>query len=182
MSRQMTFKNFLVGGLCLVMTCGAMSFIVGQWAGGRAGYATIPKLEAPDADVDQIYSYTNAQLEICDNGDIADNDVRFFDAPGTAINQVITIDGRNAGDTADVVTTISSGDGTSDDTILNNATGGFEFEIVNDANQIIFGQSGAVDTDGAYILMQNLDGEDCYIYPNATQDDIVVSATKPGSS
>lgn len=38
---------------------------------------------------------------------------------------------------------------------------------------------GDSDTDITYIALYNSDGEKCYIYPNATQDGITVSGTKP---
>ena len=40
-------------------------------------------------------------------------------------------------------------------------------------------KNGVTDTDITYITLKNADGEICYIYPNATQTDIIVSATKP---
>lgn len=38
---------------------------------------------------------------------------------------------------------------------------------------------GVTDTDITYLAMKNADGELCYVYPNAAQNDITVSATKP---
>lgn len=38
---------------------------------------------------------------------------------------------------------------------------------------------GETDTDITYLKMFNADGEACYVYPNADQNDITVSATKP---
>jgi len=38
---------------------------------------------------------------------------------------------------------------------------------------------GTTDTDIVYLLLRNADGEVSYIFPNATQNGIVVQATKP---
>ncbi|MEZ5935825.1 MAG: hypothetical protein R3F54_28730 [Alphaproteobacteria bacterium] len=38
---------------------------------------------------------------------------------------------------------------------------------------------GTTDTDVVYLRLKNADGEACFIYPNATQDGIVVQATRP---
>ena len=56
--------------------------------------------------------------------------------------------------------------------------GDFVFHPGGDADSSILGK-GATDTDITYWRLQNADGEACYIYPNATQDAIVVSNTKP---
>ena len=48
----------------------------------------------------------------------------------------------------------------------------------NDAPMVEFGR-GTTDTDVVYLLLRNADGEVSYIYPNATQNGIVVQATKP---
>ena len=46
-------------------------------------------------------------------------------------------------------------------------------DILGEINQ------GDSDVDITYWLMYNADGEVCYVYPNATQDGILVSASKP---
>lgn len=38
---------------------------------------------------------------------------------------------------------------------------------------------GETDTDITGLILHNADGEACYVYPNATQDDIIVSSTRP---
>ena len=38
---------------------------------------------------------------------------------------------------------------------------------------------GTTDTDVVYIALRNSDGELAYMFPNATQNDITVQATKP---
>jgi len=40
-------------------------------------------------------------------------------------------------------------------------------------------RNDGADPEVTYIVLYNKDGEKCYIYPNTTQDGIVVSATKP---
>jgi hypothetical protein len=59
-------------------------------------------------------------------------------------------------------------------------------ESVNDSVQVKFAPNveitlgrGATDTDITFIALRNADGELCYVYPNAAQNAIVVSATKP---
>ena len=38
---------------------------------------------------------------------------------------------------------------------------------------------GSTDADIVYLRLRNADGEDAYVFPNATQDGITVQATRP---
>jgi len=61
--------------------------------------------------------------------------------------------------------------------------------IISSAGDIVFSPGGlassgiigrgSTDTDITYLMLKNADGEICYLYPNATQDALTVSNTKP---
>lgn len=55
----------------------------------------------------------------------------------------------------------------------------FEIEWSTNIDAEIGKGTGTVDPDITFIALRNADGEKCYIYPNAAQNAIIVSATKP---
>lgn len=54
-----------------------------------------------------------------------------------------------------------------------------KLEVIYDTGVYIKTFRGTTDTDITGFEMKNADGEVCYVYPNADQNDIVVSSTKP---